>query len=359
MNDNGMIKHNFAVIMAGGIGARFWPMSREYRPKQFIDILNDGSTLIQKTFARLSKVCLPENIFVATNERYRQLVQEQLPQVPVENILCEPFRRNTAPCICYAYNKIGLKDEQARIVVAPSDHIILDESVFCEVIETSLETAAKHDCLITIGINPSRPDTGYGYIEVSDDKSLKLGNINKVKSFHEKPNLATAVSYLKHGGYFWNAGIFVWSAKSVDKAFKTYLPEMADIFAAGRKIYNTKGEQAFVDEAWEKCQNISIDYGILEKADNVYSYCADFGWSDLGTWGSLYDISDKDGDMNVAVSDVVANETQKCIIRLPEGKNAIIDGLDGYIVVDDGKSLLICRMENEQNIKNLVEKLPD
>lgn len=356
-----MNENNFAVIMAGGVGSRFWPMSQTACPKQFIDILGTGKTLIRQTFERLNKLCSEKNIIVVTNKMYKNLVAEQLPEIPLNNILCEPCRRNTAPCICYAYNKILSVNENAQIIIAPSDHLILNEAKFIEVADYAMNTAAANDCLITLGITPSRPDTGYGYIQVDRDENRKINEkINKVKSFREKPDLEKAKEFLADGNYVWNAGIFIWSAKSIKAAFQKFLPEIDNSFAECRDIYNTDKETEFIDKVYYACQNISIDYGVMEKAENVYVYPTEFGWSDLGTWLSLFDISDKDDENNVTRGNILTFDTKNSIIRTTStDKLIVVEGLDNYIIVDNNDKLLICNKSNEQRIKDIVSTVED
>jgi mannose-1-phosphate guanylyltransferase len=353
------MKNNYCVIMAGGIGARFWPMSTSAHPKQFIDILGTGQTLIQQTYNRFLKVCPAENIYVVTNEKYRDLVKEQIPQMQDFQILGEPSMRNTAPCIAYANHKILKKNKDARIVVAPSDHIILKEDVFAKVVGDALEAVADNDWLMTIGIKPNRPDTGYGYIqydEVADVHPIK--DINKVKTFTEKPNIELAKSFIESGDFLWNAGIFIWSLKSIQKAFEQYLPDVNSLFAAGIDKYNTESESDFIKETYAVCKNISIDYGVMENAKNVYVYAADLGWSDLGTWGSLFENKEKNADNNaVSGRNVMTYDTKNCIINVPKNKLVVAQGLDGYIIAEQDHSLLICRKEDEQMIRNIVNDI--
>jgi mannose-1-phosphate guanylyltransferase len=351
-----MNKNHYCVIMAGGIGARFWPMSRTKRPKQFIDILGTGETLIQQTFNRFKKICPPENIFIVTNEIYNDLVKEQLPELPVNNILLEPAMRNTAPCIAYANYKIKSVNPDARIVVAPSDHLILKEDEFLRVINNALEAAADNDWLITLGIKPSRPDTGYGYIQYDEaQKYPKNQKIRKVKTFTEKPNLELAEKFLASGDFLWNAGIFIWSLKSISKAFETYLSDVDELFRKGIGLYNTPEEKQFIEETYTLCRKISIDYGILEKAANVWVHSADFGWSDLGTWKSLYDISTKDENGNALTgNNVMLYDTENCIVNMPDEKLVVIQGLKNYIVIEDENMLLICDKDQEQQIRQFV-----
>ena len=354
-------KNNFCIIMAGGIGARFWPMSKTSRPKQFIDILGTGRTLIQQTFDRFLTVCPRENILIVTNEIYRQQCMDQLEGISESQVLCEPCRRNTAPCIAYASYKIHQQNPDARIVVAPSDHIILKEKEFSDVINTALETSATHDWLITLGIKPSRPDTGYGYIQFEGDEVGGVDNrIKKVKTFTEKPHLEKAKEFIASGDFLWNAGIFIWSLKSILTAFETYLPDVNKLFKDGLGVYDTNEEQDFVDKTYPVCENISIDYGVMEKAKNVYVLESDFGWSDLGTWGSLYTIREKDQDQNAVLGDhVLTYDTQNCIVNVPKDKLVVLQGLDDYIVVEDDGVLLVCKKQDEQKIRQIVDDVRD
>ncbi len=351
-----MNKNFYCVIMAGGVGTRFWPMSKTNRPKQFIDILGTGETLLQQTFKRFEKVCPVENIYIVTNEIYRELTKEQLPEISYEQIVCEPSRRNTAPCIAYANYKIEQINPDASIVVAPSDHIIMKEDMFTEIISSALKAASENNWLITLGIKPSRPDTGYGYIQFNDSPADNTDKrIFKVKTFTEKPELEMAKSFLKSGDFLWNSGIFVWSLKSIMDALETHLPEVDDIFKEGISKYNTEEEEGFVKKAYTVCKNISIDYGIMEKADNVYVFFSDFGWSDLGTWGSLHDIREKNNDDNAVIGkNVMTYDTKGCIINMPEKKLCVIQGLKDYIIVEDEGTLLICRKQDEQQIRQFV-----
>lgn len=346
----------YCVIMAGGIGARFWPLSKTSTPKQFIDILGEGKTLIQKTYSRFEKVCAPENIYVVTNAIYHDLVHTQLPDIPDENIVLESARRNTAPCIAYANCKIKKKNPNAVIVVAPSDHIILKEDVFLDVIMSGMKIAEESNNLLTIGIRPSFPNTGYGYIQYDEDKTYKdTDSVYKVKTFTEKPALEMAKQFIESGDFLWNAGIFMWSLSSIEKAFEEFLPEINDLFKQGMVFYNTRDEKDFIHNIYQVCKNISIDYGIMEKAKNVYVYAAEFGWSDLGTWGSLYEIREKDENGNAVVGKQVKTyNTENCIINMPKNKVAVIQGLEDYIIVDQDDILLICKKEDEQQIRQYV-----
>lgn len=349
-----MNSNYYAIIMAGGIGSRFWPISRTSYPKQFIDILGTGKTLIQNTYDRFLKICPKENIYVVTNESYAGLVKEQLPDMGDNQILTEPVMRNTAPCVAYGCFKIESLNPDAAIVVAPSDHLILDEAAFVNAIEKSLETASEHQCLVTLGIKPSRPDTGYGYIQYTENAIN--GDFHKVKTFTEKPNLELARTFLQSGDFLWNAGIFVWSAKAIVKAFNSYLPDMFDIFAEARSVYNTDDERRHVSNAYQRCTNISIDYGIMEKADNVYVLPSEFGWSDLGTWASIYELSNKDyvGNAVIPAEKVIMYDSSNCMVNVPDEKLVILQGLHDYIVVESNNTLLICPRDQEQNVKQVV-----
>ena len=353
-----MNKNNYAVIMAGGIGSRFWPMSKVTFPKQFLDILGTGETLIQQTFNRLQRVCPKENILIVTNKNYKNLCLEQLPNVIESNILCEPAIRNTAPCVAYAAFKIQSMNENANMIIAGSDHIILKEDEFVRVANDCLEVVAKNDILLTLGIAPSRPDTGYGYIQFTTEKLDNHQRIRKVKTFTEKPNQELALNFLDSGDFLWNSGMFVWSAKSITLAFRKQLRDMYDVFEQGKQFYNTSKETEFIDRIFPGCKNISIDYGIMEKSENVYVYPTDLGWSDLGTWGSLYAHLDLDENRNaVQGNKVMLYDSTDNIIKVPNDKVVVMQGMNGYIVVENEGILLICKKENEQQIKEFVADL--
>lgn len=342
--------------MAGGVGTRFWPMSKTSRPKQFIDVLGTGKTLIQMTFDRFLKVCPPENILVVTNEIYKDLVLEQLPLMKEKQVLCETARRNTAPCVAYANYKIKEDNPDAIVVVAPSDHIIMKEDGFVHDIKTAIKAASENDWLLTLGIKPSRPDTGYGYIQFLEGKVYAEDeHLYKVKTFTEKPNLEIAKSFLESGDFLWNSGIFIWSLKNIMSAFETHLDDVDKLFRQGEGIYNTSEEKDFIENIYSVCRNISIDYGIMEKAENVYTLAVDFGWSDLGTWGSLYTIREKDSDNNAVVgNNAMLYNSKNCIVNVPKDKLVVLQGLDDYIVVEDDNTLLVCRKEDEQQIRQFV-----
>jgi len=354
-----MNKHHYCVIMAGGVGSRFWPMSRTNHPKQFIDVLGIGKSLIQQTFDRFTKICPIENIFVVTHEAYKKLVMEQLPGFKEENILCEPARKNTAPCVAYASYKIAKKDPKALIVVAPSDHLILKEKTFLRAIKACYEKADSEDCLLTIGIRPMRPDTGYGYVQFKESPvKEKDSRIKKVKTFTEKPDHDMAVSFIQSGDFLWNSGIFIWSVGSIIKALEQYQPEIADLFKEGQKVYYTADEKKYINKVYGHCKSISIDYAVMEKAPNVYVRSSAIGWSDLGTWGSLYQHIPKDKEKNAVVGkNVLLFQSKGCIVHVPKNKLAVIEGLEDYIVVESGDTLLICKKQDEQQIRNFVNEV--
>ena len=350
-----MNKKNYAIIMAGGVGSRFWPMSRSTYPKQFLDILGTGETLIQQTFRRLSKVCPSNNILVVTNKKYKDLCLNQLPEIKKSNILCEPAMRNTAPCLAYAAFKVFHENKDANMVVAPSDHLITNEDEFTKVINDCLKASAKEKCLLTLGINPSRPDTGYGYIQFNDDLLESNHNIFQVKTFTEKPDQELALQFIDSGDFLWNSGIFIWKAETIILAIRKHLRDLYDIFETGNEYYNTSDEVEFIDRVFPGCKNISIDYGIMEKSENVYVYPADFGWSDLGTWGSLYANLKMDENKNGVIGNNVKlyNSSQN-IVNVNKDKLVVLQGLDGYIVAESNNTLLICKKDDEQQIKQIV-----
>ena len=340
--------------MAGGVGSRFWPFSTDKKPKQFLDFLGKERSLLQMTFDRFSRVVPVENIYISSNQKYKDLILEQLPMLSEEQVLLEPARRNTAPCIAYAVNKIKSVDKNANIVVSPSDHLILKEDEFIDKINQGLEFNSQHNCLLTLGIKPSRPETGYGYIQI-DEKSQSCSNLFRVKTFTEKPNLELAGIFLESGEFYWNSGMFLWNVGAITEAFDQYLPEMAEKFKQGQDLYNTPQEQAFIDKIYSSCTNISIDYGILEKAQNVYVLTADFGWSDLGTWRSLYELSGKDAQNNVTLKcKSLLYESKDNIIVLPEGKLAVVQGVEDLIITETDNVLLICKKSEEQRIRQFV-----
>ena len=346
-----MTKNNYCVIMAGGVGSRFWPFSRNKKPKQFLDFFGTGRSLLQMTIDRFRPIVPIENILIVTNVLYRDLVLEQIPDLKAEQVLCEPARRNTAPCIAYAAARIKAmaKDEKARIVVAPSDHLILQEETFRQTILQGFDFIENYDALLTLGMMPTRPETGYGYIQMGEKAE---GEICRVKAFTEKPNLELAKVFLESGDFLWNSGIFIWTLDSILNAFQEFLPEMANKFAEGENVMGTPNEDAFIQTIFPTCPSISIDYGVMEKAKNVHVIPSDFGWSDLGTWGSLYELSDKDENDNVTLhSDATYYDSHGNIVTLPQGHLAVIQGLEDSIVAESNGVLLICKRDAEQQIR--------
>ncbi|MGZ3932195.1 MAG: mannose-1-phosphate guanylyltransferase [Bacteroidia bacterium] len=350
------MKNHYAIIMAGGVGTRFWPMSTSAHPKQFIDILGTGRTLLQQTYDRMLKICPSENIFVVTSTAYDALVSSQLPKLPKQNILCEPARKNTAPCIAYASYKIHKLNPKAVTIVAPSDHLITKEETFVKAINSCFSKAASEDCLVTLGIKPTRPDTGYGYIQFVDShKKEKDNRIYKVKTFTEKPDLEMAKFFMTSGDFLWNSGIFIWSTNSIIKAMEDHDPELANVFKEGSDLYNTKQENDFITRAYNICKNISIDYSVMEKAKNVYVRSSIIGWSDLGTWGSLYTHLKHDKHKNAIVGkNVMQYDCNNCIVQVPKDKLVVLQGLEDYIVVESEGVLMICKKQDEQQIRNFV-----
>lgn len=351
-----LMKNHYAIIMAGGVGTRFWPMSTSSHPKQFLDILGTGRTLLQQTYDRLLRVCPNENIFVVTSSSYEELCSTQLPKLPKQNILCEPSRKNTAPCVAYASYKIHKINPKAITIVAPSDHLITKEDTFVKAINSCFAKAEKEDCLVTLGIKPTRPDTGYGYIQfIESDKKEKDKRIYKVKTFTEKPDHDMAKFFMESGDFLWNSGIFIWSTESITKAMETHDPELANVFKEGWDDYNTKNEAAFIKKAYNTCKNISIDYSVMEKAKNVYVRSSIIGWSDLGTWGSLYTHLKHDGNKNAIVGkNVMQYDCNNCIVQVPKNKLVVLQGLEDYIVVESEDVLMICKKQDEQQIRNFV-----
>jgi mannose-1-phosphate guanylyltransferase len=346
-------KNNHLVIMAGGVGSRFWPMSTPEKPKQFIDVLGCGRTLIQLTADRFEGICPPENIWVVTSDKYAAIVKEQLPNIPEENILKEPCRRNTAPCIAYVSWKIKSRDPKANVVVTPSDHIVMNVKEFQRVVTSAMSFSADSDAVLTLGMKATRPETGYGYIEADLTVASSTNKeVFRVDSFKEKPDLATAEHYLKRNNYFWNAGIFIWNINTIVNAFRVYQPAIAKIFEGLLPYYFTEREQELINEEFPNCEDISVDYAILEKAEEIFVFPADFGWSDLGTWGSLHEQSSKDADRNVCIGpNIHLYESSNCIVHTTEEKKVVVQGLDGYIVAEKDNTLLICKLSEEQRIK--------
>jgi mannose-1-phosphate guanylyltransferase len=345
--------------MAGGSGTRFWPLSKSDFPKQFIDILGTGETLIQRTYRRFLDICRPENIYVVTNSAYKELVNKQLPGLGKDQVLCEPAGRNTGPCIAYACHKINRRNPGASLVVSPADHYILNEEVFRDVILSALRAAEGHDRLLTLGITPSRPDTGYGYIRFDKNTTFSGdARLKKVVAFTEKPVVEKALHFLKSGDYLWNSGIFVWSLQSILQALEKHLPDIHRLFLGGAPAYYTPAEETFIDKAYAGCRSISIDYGLMEKADNVYVLAADFGWSDVGTWKSLFEVAARDQDNNfIKGNDVMTFKTTNCVVNMPDGKLVVLHSLNNCIVVENDGILLICDKDQEQNIRMVVDEV--
>ena len=364
---------NFCVIMAGGVGSRFWPESRNSRPKQFLDFFGTGQSLIQMTVNRFRELVPVENILIVTNVLYRDMILEQLPELKPEQILCEPARRNTAPCVAYAVShisgimgrRVGVKSiadvdwndpaSHANIIVAPSDHLILREDKFIETLKVGLAHVAEHDSLLTLGMRPTRPETGYGYIQLDNIEEKRENAVLPVKTFTEKPNAELAKVFFESGEFLWNSGIFLWNIRAIRKAFRAHQPSIADVFKRGDELMSTPEEEAFIQEMFPTCPNISLDYGIMEKASDVRVIYADFGWSDLGTWGSLYDLGAKDEHRNVSLrGNTMFYESNGNVVTLPDGNLAVIEGLQDMIVAQNDNVLLICRKQNEQSIRQIV-----
>jgi mannose-1-phosphate guanylyltransferase len=356
MQQNNQQQNTYVAIMAGGIGSRFWPLSRVSHPKQFLDILGTGRTLIQQTFDRFTKFVPLENIFVVTANEYLEITQEQLPRLPKENILGEPFRKNTAPCIAYISFKLQQINPDASLIVAPADHLILNEEKFQEVCKEALDFTNRHNALVTIGIQPTYPNTGYGYIQ--HDGREAGPSVYKVKTFTEKPNKELAKTFLASGDFLWNAGIFVWKVSSIIQAFQKHMQEMYEMFAAEQEKLNTSREREAIDEIYPQCTSISIDFGVMEKANNVYVIPASFGWSDLGTWNSAWENMEKDYLENaVAGKNVIVFDTTRCVVHVSGDKLVVLQGLDDYIITDTKDVLLICQKEKEQEIKDYVTEV--
>lgn len=348
-------KH-FVAIMAGGIGSRFWPVSRAKLPKQFLDILGTGQTLLQSTFNRFAGFLPVENIFIITFDEYAPLVASQLPELPVENILCEPSRKNTAPCVAYMAMKLFQKDPEASFIVAPADHLVLEETNFSVICNQALDFVGQHNALLTLGITPTYANTGYGYIQY--DQDAVESQIFRVKTFTEKPNLELAKTFLASGDFLWNAGIFVWKAKDILQAFENYLPEMYDVFFAEKDNFNTLDEKLAIDRIYPQCVNISIDFGVMEKADNVFIIPASFGWSDLGTWNSAYENMEKDYFGNaVNGSQVIVFDASGNMVHTSPEKLVLLQGMEDFVIVDTKDVLMICRRDKEQEIKEYMAEV--
>lgn len=343
--------------MAGGVGSRFWPLSTSENPKQFLDVLGIGKSLLRLTFERLQKFIPAENIYILTNTSYEALVLEQLPELTSSQVLCEPERKNTAPCIAYAAAKIHALDPDATLLISPADHLIINESRFEEIIRTAWQTA-QDGKLVTLGIEPTRPDTGYGYIEFEKTEQTQKGSACPVLQFREKPNLATAQAFLDAGNFFWNAGIFVWKSAVILDALAQYKSDIHQIFSAQPEVYGSAQEIAFLKDAFAACPDISIDFAVMEKAQNVSMVLADFDWSDLGTWGSLTTHLDKDTQQNSIIGqNVYAFDSENCLINVPHNKTVLLDGLQDYIVVDTADKLMVLRLSNEQKLKEYLKAM--
>ena len=357
MNSVNKINHSHLVIMAGGIGSRFWPMSTPERPKQFVDVLGTGRTFIQMTVDRFKGILPAENVWVVTSQAYKDIIAEQLPEVPCGNILLEPCRRNTAPCIAYAAWRIKSIDPKATIVVSPSDHLVLDTPEFQRVVKSAMDFASTSDAIVTLGMKPTRPETGYGYIQTDMScPSARNKEIYRVDSFREKPDLATAEKYIRKPNMLWNAGIFIWNVSTIVNALRVYAPEINEVFENLLPLYGTTKEQEAINENFPKCESISVDYAILEKSEEIYCFPASFGWSDLGTWGSLRENVKRDNNGNAVIgNNVQTYETRDCVIHCCEERRVVVQGLDGYIVAEKDNTLLICKLSEEQRIKQFSE----
>jgi mannose-1-phosphate guanylyltransferase len=350
-------KNNHLVIMAGGIGSRFWPMSTPECPKQFIDVLGCGRTLLQLTADRFKNICPPENIWVVTSAAYSAIVKEQLPEIPENHILKEPCRRNTAPCIAYVSWRIKAQNPNANIVVTPSDHIVMDIAEFQRVVASCMLFTSETDAIVTLGMKPTRPETGYGYIQADlSAASVRNKEIFRVDSFREKPDLSTAERYIKKNNYFWNSGIFIWSVSTIVNAFRVYQPTISKIFENLLPLYGTEQEQEAIDREFPLCESISVDYAIMEKVDEIFVCPASFGWSDLGTWGSLHEHTPHDAYGNACIGkNIAVYESHNCMIHTTQEKKVVVQGLDGYIVAEKDDTLLICKLSEEQRIKQFSE----
>lgn len=350
------VYNNYVAILAGGIGSRFWPESRQKLPKQFLDLLGTGRSLLQWTISRFSEICPKENIYVITHSSYIDLVKEHLPDLPIENIVCEPSRKNTAPAAAYIAYKIHKINPNANLIISPADHLIMDENAFRRTAFEALDFVSRNKALLTMGIKPTRPDTGYGYIQY-DTKEVSE-HVHRVKTFTEKPNLDLARTFLKSGDFLWNSGIFVWNVNVFLDALKEYLPEIQEVFVAAIDILNTDKESKAIDKVYMQCTNVSIDYGIMEKASNVYVIPAHFGWSDLGTWESIYEYSQKDYlDNSVYGDNVIVIDASHCMIKAPNNKLVLLQGLEQFIVIDTDDVLLICERNKEQQIKEYLAEV--
>lgn len=348
-----MDRNLYVVLMAGGIGTRFWPYSRNAQPKQFLDVLNTGKTLVQATYERYLPICLPENIYLVVHEEHAALVHEQLPDVGADQLILEPMRKNTAPCIAYAANRIYQKNPNAIMVVSPSDHLILKEKEFLATIQRAAEQAGSQDKLITLGIRPTRPETGYGYIQFLEGKS----NLKKVKTFTEKPELALAKTFIESGDFVWNSGVFVWGVKAILEAFQRYLPELSEALEEIRPTFSTPAERAAIANVYAQTKNVSIDYGVMEKASNVYVALGNFTWSDLGSWASLHEVSERNKDNNVVNGMALVYDTRNSVILGPPDKLIVAQGLNGYLVGVFNNVVIVCEKDKEELFRRYVNDL--
>ena len=349
-----MDPNHYVVIMAGGIGSRFWPYSRNDHPKQFLDILGIGKSLLQLTYDRFINICQPENIYIVTNENYKDLVKQQIPEIASDQLLLEPIRRNTAPCIAYACYKINKVNPQAMVVVSPSDHAIFNNRLFFSAVKKALKVAQQEGKLVTLGITPKRPETGYGYIQYIPDKEK---DYKRVKTFTEKPQIELAKKFIESGDFVWNAGIFIWSVEAILKAFEKHLADIAEVFEEGNKVYFTKKEKAFIKIAYSQSRNISIDYGIMEKAEDVLVVPGEFGWSDLGSWQSMHEQKSKDKSLNVVDANALLYDCKDSLIKGPDDQLIVVQGLEGYLVASCDNVLLICKKDDEQKFREFVKEV--
>jgi len=350
-----MNKDIYAIIMAGGTGTRFWPFSREKKPKQFLDVLGIGKSLLQLTFDRFAEIVPEENILIVSNEMYEGIILEQLPDINKDQVLSEPIKRNTAPCIAYAAYKVKKKNPNAIMIISPSDHTIFGDNKFQEVIKSAVASAEGNEKLITVGIEPIRPETGYGYIQYHDSQET----VKKVKTFTEKPELKIAKKFLESGDFVWNAGIFIWSIEAITKAFQDNMPDLANIFEDGSRHFYEGSEKEFIQSAYTQCKSISIDFGVMEKSDNVYVVLGDFGWSDLGSWDSLHEIKKKDSDQNVLEADTLLYDSKNNYFKSDSGKLIIAQDLDGYLVADFDDVLIICKKDAESKFREFVSDVKE
>ena len=356
-----MNKNHYCIIMAGGLGSRFWPVSRNSKPKQFLDILGTGKTFIQNTFDRFARIMPVENIIVVTSVQYKSLVEEQLPQLKKEHLLLEPYRRNTAPCMAYATYKLLSENPDASVVVTPSDHLIMNDDLFAETIKNAMDYADSNDVLITLGIKPNRAETAYGYIQMNKNSALSInGNVSyNVKTFTEKPSEELAEVFVNSGGFLWNSGIFIWNIKTIQKELEAHQSEIAILFGEGSGLYNTPGEKPFINKVYEECKSISIDYGIMEKTEKAVVYPASFGWSDIGTWESLYGFHKKDqkGNLVKCNETLLRDVTDSVVISDGEEKLIVVSGLDNFMVVNTPDMMVVCPRD-ESSLKTLFAELP-